>query len=158
MKLIEFPLVTLSACVVGHGLDIGHTTTVETVPKRLVFGIPRRAEESASASPDGLDATALRPGNPCWQTTCRCPTRSRGVSVGPWPEDLHAQALKDDTAVPRTLHQRVERGVKDCAADVEADPNVLRHCGVCAPRLERGRTACSSARFVNKLTLSTPSS
>ena len=64
MELIEFPLVTLSACVVGHGLDIRHTTTVETVPKRLVFGIPRRAEESESASPDGLDATALRPGNP----------------------------------------------------------------------------------------------
>jgi len=64
MELIEFPLVTLSACVVGHGLDIGHTTTVETVPKQLVFGIPRRAEESASASPDGLDATALRPRQP----------------------------------------------------------------------------------------------
>ena len=64
MELIEFPLVTLSACVVGHGLDIGYAPTVETVPKQSVFAIPRSAEESASASPDGLDATALRPGNP----------------------------------------------------------------------------------------------
>ena len=64
MELIEIPLVTLSACVVGHGLDIGHTPTVETVPKQLVFAIPRSAQESTSASPDGLNATALRPGNP----------------------------------------------------------------------------------------------
>ena len=64
MELVEFPLVTLSACVVGHGLDIGHAPTVETVPKQLVFAVPSSAEESESASPDGLNATALRPGNP----------------------------------------------------------------------------------------------
>ena len=64
MELIEFPLVTLSACVVGHELDMGHTPTVETVPKQSLFAIARSAEESASASPDGLNATALRQGNP----------------------------------------------------------------------------------------------
>ena len=64
MELLEIPLVTLSACVVGHGLDIGHTPTVESVPKKSLLAIPRSAEESVSASPDGLNATALRPGNP----------------------------------------------------------------------------------------------
>ena len=64
MELLEIPLVTLSACVVGHGLDIGHTPSVESVPKKSLLAIPRSAEESVSASPDGLNATALRPGNP----------------------------------------------------------------------------------------------
>ena len=64
MELLEIPLVTLSACVVGHGLDIGHTPSVESVPKKSLLAIPRSAEESVSASPDDLNATALRPGNP----------------------------------------------------------------------------------------------
>ena len=49
----------LSACVVGHGLDIGRAPTVETVPKQLVFAIPSSARKSASASPDVLKATGL---------------------------------------------------------------------------------------------------
>ena len=39
MELLEIPLVTLSACVVGHGLDIGHTPSVESVPKKSLLGL-----------------------------------------------------------------------------------------------------------------------
>ena len=58
MELLEIPPVTLSACVVGHGLDIGHTPSVESLPKKSLLAIPRSAEESVSASPDGLNDTA----------------------------------------------------------------------------------------------------
>ena len=66
MERSEFPLVTLSACVIGHGLDIAHAPTIEAVPKHLASASSSSAKESASTSPVpyGPNATRLHRGNP----------------------------------------------------------------------------------------------
>lgn len=43
------------------------------------------------------------------------------------PEDLDAEAPKEEASLPRAFHHGVQRGVEDCATNVEADPHVLRH-------------------------------
>ena len=66
MERSEFPLVTLSACVIGHGLDIAHAPTIEAVPNHLASAGSSSAKESASTSPFpyGPNATRLHRGNP----------------------------------------------------------------------------------------------